>query len=53
MMKTNRLDSISARQKSTRVRDAFFAACVALAAVVSITTVGTAAHAANVHVVQR
>ena len=42
-----RLENIAARQTKTRVRDAFFAACVALAAAVSITTVSTASHAAS------
>jgi hypothetical protein len=48
MMTTNRLSSISARQKRTRLRDALFAAFLALAAVVSVTSVSTAAHAAAV-----
>ena len=48
MMKSNRLASISARQKGTRVRDAICAMFVALAAVVSVTSVSTAAHAASV-----
>ena len=42
-----RLQNIATRQSKTRIRDAFFAACVALAAVVSITTVSTASHAAS------
>ena len=50
---TNRLDSIATRQRGTRARDAFFAVCIAIAAVVSMTSVSTAAHAANVHVAQR
>ena len=53
----NRLDTIATRQSKTRVRDAFFAAAVALAAIVSITTVSTACQAATtshvVHVAQR
>ena len=44
---TNRLATIATRQRSTRLRDAFFAACLALAGVVSLSSVGTAAHAAN------
>jgi hypothetical protein len=44
MNTTNRLTSIATRQRSTRLRDAVFAACVALAAVVSLTTVAQAAH---------
>lgn len=42
-----RLDNIASRQSKTRIRDAFFAMCVALAAAVSITTVSTASHAAS------
>jgi hypothetical protein len=42
-----RLDNIATRQSKTRVRDAFFAMCIALAAAVSITTVSTASHAAS------
>jgi hypothetical protein len=42
-----RLDNIATRQSKTRVRDAFFALCIALAAAVSITTVSTASHAAS------
>ena len=42
----NRLSSIAARN-GNRVRDAFFAACVALAATVSFVTVTTTAHAAH------
>lgn len=54
MTTSNRLDTIATRQKSTRLRDAFFAACVALAAVVAITTVSTACDAATpTHVAHR
>jgi len=42
-----RLDSIATRQSQTRIRDIFFAACVALAAAVSVVTVSTASHAAS------
>ena len=42
-----RLDNIATRQSKTRFRDAFFAACVALAAAISIVTVSTASHAAS------
>lgn len=48
-----RLDTIATRQRSSRLRDAVFAACLALAAVVSLTSVGTAANAANPVVAQR
>ena len=44
---TNRLSTIATRQRSTRVRDAVFAACLALAAVVSLASVRTAAAAAQ------
>jgi hypothetical protein len=43
----NRLTNIATRQRSTRLRDAFFALCVAAAAVVSVTTVSTACEAAT------
>ena len=46
----NRLDTIATRQKKNAVRDVFFAAAVALASVVSITTVSTACDAATTHV---
>jgi hypothetical protein len=52
----NRLDNIATRQRKTRVRDLAFAACVALATVVSITSVSTACDAATpapTHVAQR
>ncbi|HEY3801464.1 MAG TPA: hypothetical protein VGL61_02620 [Kofleriaceae bacterium] len=50
----NRLDNIATRQRKTRVRDLVFAACVALATVVSITSVSTACDAATpTHVAQR
>ena len=44
----NRLDTIATRHKSSRLRDALFALCVATAGIVSLTAVGTAAHAAQV-----
>ena len=40
---TNRLDTIVTRQRSTRARDIVFAAFVALAAIMTATTIGTAA----------
>ncbi len=46
-MKTNRLETIATAQKKTFVRDVLFAGLVALAAFVSVTSVGTAAEAAN------
>jgi hypothetical protein len=49
----NRLDTIATRQKKSFVRDVVFAAFVALAAVVSITGVGTAVAASSTHVAQR
>lgn len=51
----NRLDAIATRQRHTRVRDAIFAACVAVAVVLSITSVSTACDAATpaTHVAQR
>ncbi|MBX3158901.1 MAG: hypothetical protein KF773_23245 [Deltaproteobacteria bacterium] len=51
---TNRLETIATRQRSTRVRDAIFAAFVVLAVAIGITSVGTAAEAATPsRVVQR
>jgi hypothetical protein len=47
------LDNIAIRQRGSRVRDAIFAAFVAMAAVVSIGTVSTVARAASIHVVAR
>jgi hypothetical protein len=49
----NHLDNIASRQRKSRVRDAIFAAFVALGAVVSISTVSTVAHAASTHVASR
>lgn len=43
---STRLHQIAVRQTQTRTRDALFAAVIALVAVVGITTVNTAAHAA-------
>ena len=53
MTNSNRLDNIATRQRKTFVRDALFAAFVALAAVISITSLHTAASAATTHIVQR
>jgi hypothetical protein len=50
---SSHLQTIVTRQRSSRVRDAVFACFVALAAVISVSTVGTAAHAASTHVAQR
>jgi hypothetical protein len=47
----NRLETIAAAQKKTRVRDAIFACFVALATVIAVTSVTQAANAA--HVAQR
>src|SRR5690606_40777984 len=44
---SNRLSTIATRQRKNRIRDAFFAACVALAASLAIITVSTATHAAS------
>lgn len=48
-----RLSSIARRQRGTRVRDAVFAACIALTAAVSIVTVSTASHVASAARVQQ
>jgi hypothetical protein len=42
---SNRLASIATRQRRSRTRDLVFAAFVALAAIVSATSIGTAARA--------
>jgi hypothetical protein len=47
------LDNIAIRQRSSRIRDAIFAAFVALGAVVSISTMSTVANAASTHVASR
>jgi hypothetical protein len=49
----SRLDTIATRQRSSRVRDLMFACFVALAAVVSISSINTAADAASTQVVSR
>jgi hypothetical protein len=49
---TNRLSNIAARQTKTRARDLVFAAFVALAAVISVSTISTAADVAT-HVASR
>jgi plasmid stabilization system protein ParE len=50
---TNRLDTIATRQRGTHTRDLLFAAFVALAAVISASTIGTAASAASTHIASR
>jgi hypothetical protein len=50
---TNRLATIATRQRSTRSRDLVFAAFVALAAVISVSTIGAAASAASTQLVSR
>ncbi len=49
---SNRLQTIATRQQKNFVRDLVFSALVALAAVVSVSSVGTAAEAANMTVAQ-
>jgi hypothetical protein len=49
----NHLDNIAVRQRGSRVRDAIFAAFVALGAIVSISTMSTVANAASTHVMSR
>ena len=51
-MKSTRLQTIVTRQQKSFVRDLLFTALVALAAVVSVSSVGTAAEAANNTVAQ-
>ena len=50
---TNRLATIAAAQKKTRTRDAIFACFVALGLAISVTSVSTAASAANPNVTVR
>ncbi len=47
----NHLDNITIRQRNSRLRDAIFAAFVALGVIVSISTVSTVADAASTHAV--
>lgn len=49
----NRLDTIATRQKKNTLRDLLFAAAVALAALVSVASVGQAVTAASTHLAQR
>jgi hypothetical protein len=44
---SNRLATIVTRQRTTRTRDALFAACVALATLISLSGLGTAIAAAQ------
>ncbi len=50
---TNRLANIATRQSKSRARDLVFAAFVALATVISVSTISTAADAASTQVVSR
>jgi len=49
----NHLDRIAIRQRKARIRDAIFAAFVALGAIVSIGVMSTVAHAASTHLTSR
>lgn len=49
----NHLTSIETRQRNSRVRDAIFAAFVALGVLLSVSTVSTVAAAASTHVAAR
>lgn len=49
----NHLANIANRQRNTRVRDALFAAFLALGVVISVTSLTTAVQAASTHVVAR
>jgi hypothetical protein len=51
--KMTHLDNIATRQRKSLVRDALFAALVAVAAIVSISTVGQAVHASSALVAHR
>jgi hypothetical protein len=52
-MKTNRLDNIASRQRQSRGRDVLFAVFVAIATLVSLSSVAVAADAASTHVAAR
>jgi hypothetical protein len=49
----NRLDTIATRQRKSRSRDLVFAACVALATMVGMSSVALAASVAATHVTSR
>jgi hypothetical protein len=49
----NRLNTIAVRQRNSMLRDMWFAAAVAFAAVISVATVSTAVHAASTHISSR
>lgn len=46
-MQSNRLENIAAQNRRSRARDVVFAACVALVAVIGVTSVATAANVAK------
>ena len=50
---TNRLTTIATRQRKLRTRDVLFACFVALATVMTLTSIGTSWGFAQVHVSQR
>lgn len=50
---TTRLQNIATRQSQSRARDLVFAAFVALAAIVGVSSISTAAHAASTQIVSR
>jgi hypothetical protein len=52
-MNTNRLTTIANRQRQSRTRDFLFAAFVAVATLVSLSSVAVAADAASTQVVSR
>ncbi len=49
---TNRLDLIVMRQRKSRVRDGLFALAVGIAALVGVSTVGSAVHGASAPIAQ-
>jgi hypothetical protein len=56
MLNNNRLDTIATRQRKSIVRDTLFAVGVAALAMLSLTSLSTACHAATtstVHIAQR
>jgi hypothetical protein len=50
---TTRLQNIATRQSKSRARDLVFAAFVALATIISVSTLSTAAQAASTQLVSR
>jgi hypothetical protein len=50
---SDRLRNIVVRQRQTGLRDLMFVACVALATIVGVSSVGTSVAAASTHLAQK